>query len=217
MVTSFRICRLRPLCWLMIWSYSLNWSLTNQSSLCNLVAYGYTLNKLESPTSITEPLTLGNFNKKAPLMGVIQWTWRDSNPRLLQCDRWADRGKGEKSRLIRLLCSKITIHSLRSLPAVIANLYPNCSRSMKQGSRSGTLSWGGEMYFFDVLEGLWESKRKHNQLKQPRYSCHSVSGLLLIIRLLITRDRISEYKYLLFSKFPAWRTSYLDRPRQALS
>jgi len=44
---------------------------------------------------------------------VILWTWRaallakDSNPRLLQCDRWASRGKGEKSCPLRLFCAKM--------------------------------------------------------------------------------------------------------------
>ena len=61
----------------------------------------------------------------------------DSNPRPFQCNGYIGWGKGEKSRLLRLFCSKITIQ----LAALLARCYsisvpkliPNCSRSMKQG------------------------------------------------------------------------------------
>jgi hypothetical protein len=45
--------------------------------------------------------------------------WRDSNPRLLQCDRQAVRGKGGKCRPLRLFCAKITIQ----LAALVAGCY----------------------------------------------------------------------------------------------
>jgi len=70
-------------------------------------------------------------------MHEILWTWQNSNPRPLQCDRGSNRGKVKKSCLLRLLCSKITIQ-LATLVACcfsisVPKLFPNCSRSMKQG------------------------------------------------------------------------------------
>jgi hypothetical protein len=51
------------------------------------------------------------------------WTWRDSSPRPLQCDREAGRGK--KLSITSTMC--------QNHHTVLAYLFPNCSRSMKQG------------------------------------------------------------------------------------
>ena len=68
-------------------------------------------------------------------MHKILWTWRDSNPRPLQCDRGASRGKEEKSCLLRLLCAKITIQ-LAALLACCASisvpkLFPQYDKARK--------------------------------------------------------------------------------------
>ena len=58
---------------------------------------------------------------------------RDSNPRPLQCDGYKYRGKWEKWRLLRLICTKITIQLAALLACCFSITVPEGYRSLKQG------------------------------------------------------------------------------------
>jgi hypothetical protein len=57
-------------------------------------------------------------------IGMFLWTWRDSNPRLLQLRELKYRGKRENSRLLRTILPKTNTLFQQNCTRIVTVLYP---------------------------------------------------------------------------------------------